>query len=332
MGITIKELSELSGYSCTTISRVITNKGNVKEETRKAIEKLLIEHNYRTNVMELRASELSRRTLLIIVGDLDNWYYMEMIRVIKRSAKEKNYIPIIGYSDNLVQEEEEYVKMAIRENYAGIIFMNVRGGDNISTLLEQNQLPVVFLNRGIRLANFDTIRSDNYQGGYMITSYLIEMGHRKIGHLAGNYYSSTAMERQRGYEDAMKDGKLIVTGKSICEGELDWKSGYQYGERIVKEGLDYTAVFCGNDLMAAGLMEALLYYGVRVPEDLSVVCYDDTPISARAGLTTIGADPIKMGKKATELLISAIEGREMEENSIVYRPKITVRNSVKKLR
>ena len=331
MGITIKELSKISGYSCATISRVITKQNNVKEETRRAIEELLIQYDYRTNIMELRASELRQKMILIIVGDLDSWYYMEMIRAIKRETAKGRYVVVIGYSDNSVQQEEEYVKIAIQEKYAGIIFVNVRGGDNISRLLKQSGMPVVFLNRGIRLSDFDTIRSDNYYGSYMITSYLIEMGHRKIGHLAGNQYSSTAMERRRGYEDAMCAGKLPVTGKSIHVGELNWESGYQYGERIVKEGLDYTAVFCGNDLMAGGLLEAFAHYGVKVPEDISVVCYDDTPVTARAGLTTVGADPVRMGKKAVELLVTTIEGKHEEGSSIVYRPQIMTRNSVKKL-
>ncbi len=331
MGITIKELSEISGYSCSTISRVITNKGNVKEDTRKAIEELLTEYNYRTNIMELRSSKLSRRTIMIIVGDLDNWYYMEIIRAINYELAKDNYITLIGYSGNKIKDEDDYVKMAVNENYAGIIFINVRGENDLCNLLEQSHKPVVFLNRGIRFADFNTIRSDNYQGAYMITDYLIGMGHKKIGHLAGSTYSTTACERKRGYADAMRDRNLVVTNNSIYIGNLDWESGYRYADYIVKKGLDYTAVFCGNDLMADGLMEALEVYGIKVPEDLSVVCYDDTPISKRRKLTTVGADPVKMGKKAAAMLLFNIKNEMSEENSVVFRPKITIRDSVGKI-
>lgn len=330
MGITIKELAKISGYSCATISRVITNKGNVKEETRKAIAKLLNEHNYRTSVMELRTSGLRQQTIMIVVGDLDNWYYMELIRTIKKEVVEKGYIPIIGYSDNQIKDEEDYVNMAVKEGYAGLIFINVRGSRGLCNILEQKKIPVVFLNRGIRFASFDTISSDNYQGGYMITSYLIEMGHKKIGHLAGSNYSATALERRRGYEDAMRNGKLPVTDNSVYVGDLNRESGFQYGEYIVKNGLDFTAVFCGNDLMAAGLLDALFHFGMKVPEDLSVVCYDDTPISCRAGLTTVGAEPAKMAKRAADMLIAMICDAGNEEGSIIFRPKMTIRNSVRK--
>lgn len=114
MGITIKELSELSGYSCATISRVITNKGNVKTATRDAIEKLLIDYNYRTNIMKIRNDELNRKTIMIIIGDLDNWYYMELIRVIKYTMIAKGYMTLIGFSDNQIIEEERYVQMAFK--------------------------------------------------------------------------------------------------------------------------------------------------------------------------------------------------------------------------
>jgi DNA-binding LacI/PurR family transcriptional regulator len=333
MGITIKELSKISGYSCSTISRVITNKGNVNKETKEAIEKLLIEYNYRNNIIELRKSKLNKQTIMIIVGDLNNWYYTELIREVKSVLWEKDYIPVIGFSDNQINDEREYVQMAFQENYSGIIFINVRGGGDLAPVLEQNNTPIVFLNRGIKFGSFDTVCSDNYQGGYIATDYLIRMGHKKIGHLTGSLYSTTALERKRGYEDAMRDNKLVVTTNSIYFGDLNSESGYKYGEELVKKALDYTAVFCGNDLMTLGLLEALDHYGVKVPDDISVVCYDDTPIARRArpSLTTVGTDATKLGKKAVELLVSRIEGDAGEASSIFYKPKLIIRDSVKKI-
>lgn len=332
MGITIKELSEISGYSCSTISRVITNKGNVKEETRKAIEKLLAEHEYRTNIMELRKAEADVPKIMVIVGDLDNWYYMETVRVIKHQLLDTDYTPVIGYSDNDIAEEEKYVRIALNDGYAGIIFVNVRGGQELAQLLEDNGIPVVFLNRGIKFAPFDSVCNDNYQGGYIATEYLIGMGHKKIGHLMGSLYSNTALERRRGYEDAMRDRGLVVTANSIHNGDLKSESGYQYGETLIKKGLDYTAVFCGNDLMAVGLLEAMADYGVKVPEKLSIVCFDDTLLAKRAKLTAIGAEPLKMGRTAVENLLSRIKGDEADAKTVFYKPRITIRESVQRLK
>ena len=331
MRITIKELSKLSGYSPATISRVIANKGNVKKDTREAIERLLVEYDYRTNIMELRTSELKRKTIMIIVGDLDNTYYTELIKIIKNDALGRGYTTLIAFSDNSVQEEENFVKMAIKERYAGIVFINVRGGSPIGELLIRSEIPVTFLNRGIRFYDFNSVTSDNYEGGYIITSYLIEKGHKKIGHFMGPSYSMAAQERRRGYEDAMNDKGLHVTNNSIFSGELSWNGGYECGERMIKKGLDYTAVFCGNYSMAIGLVDALRDYSVKIPEDVSVVCYDDTLFTEKYGLTIVGAETEKLGKKAIDLLLSNIEGGVTEGGSVVYKPKIIERHSVKRV-
>ena len=331
MGITIKDLAEISGYSITTISRVISNKGNVKKETKKAIEDLLVQYNYRTNVMDFLKSEQSSRIIMIILGVLDNFYYSSLMKVIREKTEVHGYSILIGYTDNSLEEEEKYVRMAIKERYAGIIFMNVRGGENLADLLISGDIPVVFLNRGIRFAEFDAVTSDNYRGGYLITSYLIGMGHRKIGHLMGYTYSTVAQERRRGFEDAMNDAKLPITRSSVHIGELSYESGYQYGEYMIKHGLDFTAIFCGNDLMAIGLMRSLSDYGVAVPENVSLVCYDDTRYARDAGLTTISAEPEKLGGKAVEILLTKIKGEKAESGTVVYRPHITERRSVRRL-
>ncbi|GAA0806103.1 LacI family transcriptional regulator [Clostridium sp. AF19-22AC] len=333
MGITIKQLSEMSGYSCSTISRVITNKGNVKAETREAVERLLMEQNYRTNVMELRMAGINQRTIMIIVGDLDNWFYMEMIRGIQRRVAEEGYISVIGYSDNEEKAENEYVQMAYQESYAGIMFINVKGDSILKQMLMQNKCPVVFLNRSVRFVDLDTVCSDNYQGGYMATNYLIEMGHRKIAHLTGSLYSSVTFERMRGYEDAMRDAHCVISKHSLFYGDLKRESGYQFGRQLAEKGWDFTAVFCGNDLMAVGLLEALEEYGIQVPEEVSIVCYDDTPIAEKAKihLTTVGVEASRMGKVASEMLLSRIAGENIESRTISFKPKMTIRDSVRKI-
>ena len=228
----------MSGYSASTISRVIGNKGNVKEETRKEIERLIIEQNYRTNVMELRSNEQNTQMVLIIIGELVNFYYLDLIQTLKSELAEYGYTVMIAFTDNSEEEEKSYVKMAMRSHFGGAVFINVRGAEELKKILEEGELPVVFLNRGLRFADFDTVVNDNYQGGYLITNYLIERGHKKIGHLMGHTYSHTARERCRGYEDAMRDAKLPVTNNNVYIGKLNYESGFDYGEYLVKRGLD----------------------------------------------------------------------------------------------
>lgn len=328
MGITIKELSELSGFSTATISRVISGKGNVKEETKKKIEELLIEYNYRTNAMEIRKKTTNDKTILILVGDLDNWYLMELTRVLNRYIWQDGYIPMMAYSDNKVEVENEYVRLALLRNYAGIVFMNVRGSDSLKDILNNNECPVVFLNRGIKLSSFDTVCNDNYYGGYRATAYLIEKGHKRIGFLMGNQYSSAVNERKRGYEDAMCNNGLVVTGNSILIGDTSYAGNYKCGEKIIKSGLDFTALFCGNYQMTEGLLDAFLDYGVRVPDDISIISFDETPTTRRRKITTVCSDPEKMARTALKLLIDRIGDGSKEASTIYLGTKLRERDSV----
>ena len=331
MGITIKELSENSGYSTATISRVISGTGSVKKETKEAIEKLLVEYNYRTNAMEIRKKSINNRTIMILVGDLDNWYYMESVRVLNRHIWENEYIPIIVYTDNQIELEEEYVRLALLKNYAGIIFINVRGNEKLKEILTMNQCPVVFLNRKIKLASFDTVCSDNYHGGYQATTFLISKGHKRIGHLMGSVYSNTAVERRRGYEDAMRDNGLIVTENNILLGDLNYKESYICGEKVIKSGLDFTAIFCSGYQMMEGVLDAFTDYGVKVPDDISIICFDETPATKRKNITTVWTDQEKMGATAVKLLIDRIKNGEKETSTIYLETKMCVRGSVKDL-
>lgn len=331
MGITIKELSELSGFSTATISRVISGKGSVKEETKKEIEKLLIEHNYRTNAMEIRKKTTNDKTIMILVGDLDNWYLMELTRVLNRYIWEEGYIPMIAYTDNHLETESEYVRLALLKNYAGIVFMNVRGNENLRDILKNNECPVVFLNRGIKLSSFDTVCNDNYYGGYRATEYLIKKGHKRIGFLMGNQYSTAVDERKRGYEDAMRHNGLVVTGNSILIGDANYEGNYKCGEKMIKSGLDFTALFCGNYQMTEGLLDALIDYGVRVPNDISIISFDETPTTRRRKITTVCTDPEKMGKTALKLLLDRIKDRTKEGSTIYLGTKLRERDSVKNI-
>lgn len=265
---------------------------------------------------------------MLLVGDMNNQFYIEQLTCLSDTLRKNHYIPVIAYTGGETSTEEEYIDMAVSEGYAGALFLNVRGSSTVVDTIKDSGMPMVLLNRVIEDAPFDSVCSDNYRGGYMAAKYLIERGHRRIGHLAGNAYSNTTQERVRGYRDAMEKNNLVVSEHSIYYGNLDRKSGYLFGETIIKENRNYTSVFCGNDLMAEGLMKAFRDYGVRVPEEISVVCYDDTIISRNLNLTRISSNPQKMGECAVELLLKRIREKQAEVQSILFSPLILPGESV----
>ncbi len=329
MGISIKELSTISGFSTATISRVIAGKDNVKKETREAIEKLLLEHNYRINIMDIRNKGSQKKTILILVGDLQNWYYMETVRFLTAEIIKKDYIPLLAYTNDSSELEEYYVQMAILDNYASVVFINVQGNNQLKQLLKSKQVPTVFLNRGMKASSFDTVCNDNYHSSYKITHYLIQCGHKKIGHLSGGHLSNTSIERRRGYEDAMFDNGLVVSQSSIIVGGINYESGFDAGIKIAKSSLDYTALFCSNYRMLEGLLDAFNQCGIHIPDDISIVSFDEAPFTRRAHITTICTDPEKMANTAVNLLLERISNPKKDASTIYLQAKMNTRNSVK---
>lgn len=198
MDITIKELAKISGYSTATISRVISNQDNVKPQTREAIEKLLEEYHYRTNIMDLRRERQRKNTILVITPELYDYWLAGQIKGIKEEATRNGYITLIVYSDHSIDNEEEYVEMAIRENYAGIILLNMNGREQVAEKLQKSGIPAIVLNEPVKFPGIKSIYADHYQGSYLLTSYLIEMGHRRIGYIMGNSYLRMTQDRCRG--------------------------------------------------------------------------------------------------------------------------------------
>ncbi len=321
--ITLKEIAEAAGVSAATVSRVFSGKGYVKEETRTEIERVLRNMGYSPSGLVGCTNRIP-----VIIGDLDNWYYMEIYRNIDRIARQQGLDTMLLYSAKDPEKEVELMKKALLEEPAGIIFLDVRNDEGIREQLERTDIPVVFVNRGLRHTSCCAVCNDNYHGGYQATLYLIQKGHRKIGHLAGSVYSSTAMERKRGFEDAMHDSHIPVTEHNMYQGNLDWESGYAYGEYIIKNDLDLTAIFSSGYEMTEGLIDFFQENRIRIPEDISVISFDETPSMKRAGITTICASTQKMGERAMQLLLKD----SGESETIHLRPNFLIRDSVKNLK
>ncbi len=321
MGITIRELAEISGYSSSTICRVINNSGGVKKETREAIERLLDEYQYRTNVMDLRRTAANCHKVLVIVGNLGNGFYMEQVKCISQILRENGYDVIIATSQEDEKIEKNLVQMAKKESYAGVIFTDISAGSG-QDMPDEKDLPFVCLNRNVPLAPLDSVITDNYQGGYLATQYLIDRGHRKILFLAGKIYSYSMRERERGFREAMFRSLLPITSHNVYHGNLDIKSGYAFGEMLIKKYPDCTAVFTGNDMMGIGFFEAMRDYGVRVPKDISLICYDHSPIAESLGFTSVGVSTWKMAEKAVDILTDRIHGNVDGVQDVLLRPGI----------
>lgn len=329
MSVTIRDLAKKSGYSIATISRALTNIQTVKPETRQRILAVAKEMGYPYQQQNRRETS-TQHIVMLVVGDIMNPFYLGIIKGINDLLSDQGIKLAIFSSDYDPVREEEFVRYANENKYDGIIMITATETAGLVSLLKTISCPVVLANRYIRSMDLNAVCIDNYRGGYMAASYLIEMGHQKIAHLAGQANSTASQDRERGFRDALKDHHLSLSDDAVRYGNLKRDSGRAFGQYFINRFHDYTAVFCANDLMAAGFCELLNEHGVRIPEDVSVICFDDSPaaIGGPVKLTTISREPYPMGRAAAEMMIEELAGGNIKHRKIVFPPTLSVRNSV----
>ena len=313
---------------------MLNNNGYVKSETRAKVENALIQNNYKhTHRSKSIPREISE-IILVITGDITSHVYTSIIKGISCEIEKTGKKVFIVSSDYLPDKEEEYLKFAFRNHFAGVIMLNViETASLVSILKSTSHCPVVMVNRYLRSLDTDVVCIDNFRGGYMATDYLIQHGHKKIAHLSGPDNSIASQERLRGYHDAMRIAGLSVPDGAIFNGDLQYESGLIFGRQICSMDKEkrFTAVYSANDIMATGLVDAFFEAGFSVPEDFSITCSDNTlnAVKSRVKLTTVAHDPIEMGVSGAQLLLSRLANPRSKTEKIVYAPILTERNSVK---
>jgi LacI family transcriptional regulator len=329
MSVTIRDVARVSGLSIATISRALSKSNTVKPETRQLVLQTAQELGY--HYQPHGRKDVNRQHIvMLVVGDIMNLFYLGIIKGISDLLSEQSIKLAIFNSDYDPSREEEFVRYADESKYDGIIMITAMETAGLVSLLKTVTCPVVLANRYIRSMDLNAVCIDNYRGGYMAASYLVEMGHQRIAHLAGQKNSTASQDRERGFRDAMNDHQLPIDEKAVHYGNLKRDSGFEFGKYFLSDLQGYSAVFCANDLMAAGFCDAIIEGGMAIPEDVSVICFDDSPaaVSGPVKLTTISRDPYPMGRAAAEMMIEELSGKEQKRRKIVFPPTLSVRNSV----
>lgn len=337
MRVTLKDVAEKSGYSYATVSRVIANQDNVSEKARRRILNVLEELDY-GGFESKKAPEPAQRTadpsrtVLVICENIENPFYDQQITCVLTSLRREGYHVILGPTKDSEEEEVYYIRYGIEQNVAGMVFITISDTEQIRSLLRQVQCPVILLNRYIRSMEYDAVIIDNYHGGYTAGKYLTELQHTDIFHVAGPALSTASSDRTSGFADALHDAGVKFDEDDIFYGSLDMQSGMVAARVFLEKPRHYTAVFCGNLLMGRGFYEVLIEEHVNVPEDVSMICFDEDFGMQGMGpvrFTVIGRDSSAMGAMAAKLLLERMKGERSEICKIIYAPQMTENNSCK---
>lgn len=328
--MTINDIARLSGTSKSTVSRVLTNNPNVSAKTRERVLSVISQYQYKPNVMAQSLVSGSMRVISVIVPNIQNQFYSEVVSFIERSLFDKGYHMFLYCSDNDPEKEYACIEMASQFNFAGTILISIV---NDTQLIEKSAIadrPLLLLNRYVDSVTHDLLTTNNTEVSYLATQHLIELGHRRIAIISGAKETSTHRERRCGFLNALEAYHIDLPHNFDCISDLTMNSGYSFGEHFLSMGrLAPTAVFCTSDMIALGLMQAYKNGGKVIPQDLSIVGFDDIPMAALNGisLTTIRQPYEKIGKKAVDMLLSRINGNITEQQKAVLECSLIIRNS-----
>ena len=327
----ITEIAGRFGISPSTVSRAINGQPGVGEEMRRRIQAYAREIGYRREGRGAPAA-MPENMVAIIVGDIRNPFYADLVFAVQKELNRCGYMLSVFNSEYDEQEELRYMRLAQQFRFAGIIQVTVTT-ENVRAMLAQLDMPVVMVNRMLSSFETDVVLLDNYEAGYVATRHLVEQGHSRIGFLVGQKNSSSSMQRYEGFRQVMKNYHLPVREEDVLQGDLTMDTAY----RVTKEafsggGERMTAMVVSNDLAAFGVMAYCEEAGIRIPEDLSIVSFDNTLLSGTGlmRLTTVDAHVGDMGRIAAELMVRRIAEPESEHRRVVLDPVLMVRGTTRR--
>ena len=316
---TLKEIAAIAEVSITTASRALSHPERVRYSTRRKIERAIEE-------CSIKARKKGSGTIGLVVPNLTNQFFPMMLTGLDLVTKSNSYTIRIVNSDADSSREDELVRTLVDNGVDGIIIIPSGGnvGKYIRQTLKDNIIPIVFLDRNPDLENINLVTTDNYSGMYQATKYLLTLGHRKILYLDGTEGTSTAIDRYKGFLDAVD--KNIEIKKVTADFNFE-KARNEMEKLLHTPDFPYTAILSANDTMALAAMEILKEKNINVPETVSILGYDDIPQARASGLTTIKQPFIEMGMNAMYILLANINNPIAAKKTIVLPSNIIFRTS-----
>ena len=331
--ISIAEIARICNVSKATVSRVINDSPiGVGEETRKRVKQVMEELNYRPNALA-RGVAVSRSFMIgVIVPDVSNFFYPRIIRGISDYLEKHGYSMIVCNSDYDPEKEAKLLMSLVDRRVDGVILCS---GYSNKAFLEQYrkyQVPLVLLGR-----TFDSsvsnasITGDNVKGAKKAASYLIRGGNRRIVYVEGKTEISGSRQRLTGYKEALSEHQIPFDPKLLLSGDYSIEFGRQAARELLEKKIVFDAVMTGSDLIAIGLVSGLLDAGIRIPEDVEVMGFDNIELAEvfRPALSTVSKPHYQMAQYLAEQIVRIIEGEKPELAHVVVEPMLKLRQTTK---
>ncbi len=327
---TIKDVAAHAGVSRQTVSRVINNKGEVSPETRARVLAAVEELDYRPSAVARSMVAGHTCTLGCISPNLIDYTLASIIQSAQAEARCQGYFILVGSAPTEADVGPLLEEMLLRQ-VDGLLVINPYADDRYRHFvpLVKKGMAVVYLNNTPQDEPVSSVRCDDHEGGYQATRYLIDMGHTAIATLVGPANEECTFDRLAGYRQALAQAGLDFDPMLTPRGDWSATSGYQATQGLLEAGRSFSAIFAQNDRMAVGAIRALREAGRRVPDDISVIGFDDIPLASYFDppLTTLRQPMEESGRQAVRLLIEAIQSPDHPPKQILTRARLIERAS-----
>lgn len=335
---TIKDIAKVTGFSVTTVSRALNDFSDVNEKTKIKIKEAAKQLNYSPNALARSLVMNKTKTIGLLVSGLtrdsvkDNFTYEVMCGI-------NDYVGQIGYdlivfnTNTSKQKEKSYIQLCRERMVEGVIIQGIRTDDLYLQEIIESDIPCVLLDIPFVTDTVGYITTDNIQGAQQAVEHLIALGHNKIAMINGYDEAVVSKLRFEGYKTALEDAGIPLNTDLVKDGQWKELVSYSRAKNLLIKNPDITGIFCASDLMALGVLKAAKELNIQVPNELSVIGYDDIVLASytNPALTTVAQDKYQMGYEATKLLINILEGKAdkhytMLESELIIRESTAEKN------
>lgn len=331
--ISIAEIAQICGVSKATVSRVINNKPNgVGEATRKRVQQAIEDFHYRPNAMARGVAVSRSRMIGVIVPDVSNFFFPKVIRGISDYLESRDYSVILCNSDYDPEKEAKLLMSLVDRRVDGVILCSGYSNKAFLERYRKYQVPLVLLGRTFDSSVSDaSITGDNVKGFYKAAEYLIRGGNRRIAYVEGKTEISGSRQRLQGYKEALEKHKIPFDASLTLSGDYSIAYGREAAKELLEKKITFDAVITGSDLIAIGMVSAFLDAGIRIPEDIELIGFDNIELAEvfRPALTTVSKPHYQMAQYLAEQMVKIIEGEKPGLTRMVVEPALKFRQTTK---
>jgi len=328
--ITLKDVAKAAKVSVSTASKAINNKTVVAESTRERVLNVAKKLGYRASFIPKSLRSRKSKAIGLILPNIVNPFFCTLANAVEDIALKEGYVVILGSTKEDIRRESVYFDIFAERWIDGIILAGGTSEDEkYIQYIQEQEIPIVFIDREIEEHFTNSIGIDNEMAMYEATKYLIKLGHKQIGFISGPLRIKVFAKRLKGYKRALESSGLEFKENLVEESDETAFGGGIAARKLLKGNRDITAILASNDMMAIGSLKELDKAGLRVPEDISLMGFDNIPLTSvvTPSLTTVSQPSCEMGTEAMKLLLEIIQGKKKAKSKIILGTEIVIRES-----